>query len=154
MSFQNDSRKGGAHGKTGGNTKGGQAKAGQRPSSGQQGKVGLGGQHGQAGQGGQHGRTAQHPSGGLSQRGGNTSQQAGGGFHPQDIKSLVHNQGRARLCGQEWALKTPSWNDSALQAIISDPKFTAKAAGKPAADGKVTYELSGHGKTIKVTIGH
>lgn len=85
---------------------------------------------------------------------GQQSKISAGSFQAQDIKSLVHNQGRAKLSGQEWALKAPSWNDAALQAIISDPKFTAKPAGKPATDGKCTYELSGHGKTINVTIGH
>jgi hypothetical protein len=124
MSYQNDSHKGGTHGKSLGNTKGGtksggSTKKGQRPTSCAQGQGNVGGRSLQA----------------------------------QDIKSLVRNQGRANLCGQEWALKNPSWNDSALQAIISDPKFTVKPAGKPAADGKCTYELRGHGKTINVTIG-
>jgi hypothetical protein len=84
---------------------------------------------------------------------GQQGQVSGANFHPQDIKSLVHNQGRTKLGGQEWALKAPSWNDSALQAIISDPQFTAKPAGAPPSDGKWTYELCGHGKTIQVTIG-
>lgn len=154
MSVQNDSRKGGAHGKTGGNTKGGQGKAGQRASVGQQARGGYGSQQGRASQSNQQSQAAQNPASNLNTRAGQSIQgSAGGNFQPQDIKSLVHNQGRARLGGQEWALKTPTWNDSALQAIISDPKFTAKVAGKPASDGKITYELSGHGKTIKVTIG-
>jgi hypothetical protein len=77
----------------------------------------------------------------------------GKGFHASDIKSLVHNQGRAKLGGQEWALKAPSWSDSTLQAIISDPKLTARPTGNPAVEGRFTYELCGHGKTINVTIG-
>lgn len=75
-------------------------------------------------------------------------------FQAQEIKSLIHNQGRANLGGQEWSLKSPSWSDSTLQAIISDPKLTARPTGKPAADGRLTFELRGHGKTINVTIGH
>lgn len=75
-------------------------------------------------------------------------------FQAQDIKSLIHNQGRAKLGGQEWCLKAPSWSNSTLQAIISDPKLSARATGKPAADGRLTYELRGHGKTINVTIGY
>ncbi|MBM3468398.1 MAG: hypothetical protein FJX71_03085 [Alphaproteobacteria bacterium] len=73
-------------------------------------------------------------------------------FQAQDIKSLVHNQGRANFGGQEWALKAPSWSDSTLQAIISDPRFTARPTSGSPIDGRCTYELSGHGKTIKVTI--
>jgi hypothetical protein len=79
---------------------------------------------------------------------------AGGkALQPHDVKSLVENHGKAKLGSQEWALKAPSWNDSVLQAIISDPEFTVKPAGKPAVDGKWTYEVRGHGKTINVTIG-
>jgi hypothetical protein len=75
-------------------------------------------------------------------------------FQAQDIKSLIHNQGRAKLGGQEWCLKAPSWSDSTLQAIISDPKLSARATGKPTADGRLSFELRGHGKTINVTIGY
>lgn len=75
-------------------------------------------------------------------------------FQAQDIRSIIHNQGRAKLAGQEWCLKAPSWSDSTLQAIISDPKLSARATGKPAADGRLTFELRGHGKTINVTIGY
>ncbi|MBM3633005.1 MAG: hypothetical protein FJX03_04780 [Alphaproteobacteria bacterium] len=74
-------------------------------------------------------------------------------FQAQDIKSLVKNQGRAKVGGQEWALKAPSWNDVALQSIISDPKFTVKASSKPCTDGKLTLELRGNGKTLNVTVG-
>ena len=101
-----------------------------------------------------------HTKGNQTTKGSHSSQASHGGntsgksFQAQDIKSLVHNQGRARLGGQEWALKAPSWNDSALQAIISDPKFTVKPSAKPATDGKWIYEIHGHGKTINVTIGH
>lgn len=130
MSYQNDSHKGGAHAKGLGSKKGtGTTKSG--------GSI-KGGQHST--------KDAHHPAKGAHCATGRT-------LHAQDIKSLVHNQGRANLGGQEWALKAPSWNDSALQAIISDPKFTVKPAGKPAADGKWIYELHGHGKTLKVTIG-
>lgn len=85
----------------------------------------------------------------ASAQGKNASQ----AFQAQDIKGLIHNQGRANLGGQEWCLKAPSWSDSTLQAIISDPKLTARPTGKPAADGRLTFELRGHGKTINVTIG-
>ena len=123
MSYQNDSHKGGKNTKAIGNTK---TTAN---------KTGAGNQ--------KAGQTAQ-----------NSQQKAiGQSFQAQDIKSLVRNQGRAKVGGQEWALKTPSWNDSALQAIISDPKFTVKAAGKPGTDGKLTLELRGHGKTLNVIIG-
>lgn len=74
-------------------------------------------------------------------------------FQAQDIKSLVKNQGRAKVGGQEWALKAPSWNDVALQSIISDPKFTVKASSKPCTDGKLILELRGNGKTLNVTVG-
>jgi len=124
MSYQNDSHKGGTNSKGLGNTK----------TTGN--KTGTANQKG--------GQIAQN-----TQQGKGTSGQS---FQAQDIKSLVHNQGRAKLGGQEWALKAPSWNDSALQAIISDPKFTVKAAGKPGTDGKLTLELRGHGKTINVII--
>ena len=77
----------------------------------------------------------------------------GKSFQANDIKSLVRNQGRANLGGQEWALKAPSWSDSTLQAIISDPKLTARPTGNPAVDGRCTYELCGHGKKINITIG-
>lgn len=124
MSYQNETHKGGTQSKGLGKTKGSGTKAGGNTKKGQH----TVGQHGQSNVGG---RTLQ----------------------AQDIKSLVRNQGRANLGGQEWSLKNPSWNDSSLQAIISDPKFTVKPAGKPAADGKWTYEIHGHGKTINVTIG-
>jgi len=75
------------------------------------------------------------------------------GFRANEIKSLIHNQGKANWGGQIWLLKNPSWNDATLQSVISDPKFTAVPQGKPAADGKWTYELCGHGKSIKVTLG-
>lgn len=74
-------------------------------------------------------------------------------FQANDIRTLVQNHGRARVEGQEWRLKTPSWNDSFLQFVINDPGFTAKQAGRPSMDGRVTYELRGHGKTVSVTIG-
>jgi hypothetical protein len=134
MSYSNDSHKGGTQTKGFGKTKGGSGtKTGGNTKKGQHStKAGQTGQHGQHG----HANVA-----------GTRTLQA------QDIRSLVRNQGRANLGGQEWALKNPSWNDSSLQAIISDPKFTVKQAGKPAADGKQTYEIHGHGKTINVTIG-
>lgn len=75
------------------------------------------------------------------------------GFQARDIKSLVHNQGKATWGGREWVLKTPSWNDPAVKTIISDPQFTAKPIGKPAADGKWSYEIHGNGKTTKIIIG-
>ena len=124
MSYQNDSHKGGTNGKGLGNTK----TAGNKTGTGSQ-------------KGGQIAQNSQQGKG------------AGQSFQAQDIKSLVRNQGRAKVGGQEWALKAPSWNDSALQAIISDPKFTVKAAGKPGTDGKWTLELRGHGKTLNVIIG-
>lgn len=124
MSYQNDSHKGGTNSKSTGNTK----TTGNKTTTGNK-KTGQKAQNNQ-------------PSWG-----------AGQSFQAQDIKSLVRNQGRAKVGGQEWALKTPSWNDSALQAIISDPKFTVKAAGKPGTDGKWTLELRGHGKTINVIVG-
>lgn len=129
MSYQNDSHKGGTHGKGLGNTKSSGTKTGGSTKKGQNSTRGC-----------QSQGTAQ----------GNV---CGRSLQAQDIKSLVRNQGRANLGGQELALKNPSWNDSALQAIISDPKFTVKPAGKPSADGKCTYELRGHGKTINVTVG-
>ncbi len=70
-----------------------------------------------------------------------------------DIRNLVQNHGRTQIGGHELALQTPSWNDSSLQAIINDPKFTAHAKGQSTADGKLTYELHGHGKTVNVIIG-
>ncbi|MCE3231390.1 MAG: hypothetical protein K0R76_1373 [Alphaproteobacteria bacterium] len=75
-------------------------------------------------------------------------------LQPDDVKSLVENHGKAKFGSREWVLKAPSWSDSVLQAIISDPEFTVKPAGKPAVDGKWVYELRGHGKTINLTIGH
>ncbi len=98
--------------------------------------------------------------GGATPKGGknnNKSAQATRGNAPalqaSDIRNLVQNHGRAQVRGQELALQTPSWNDSALQAIINDPKFTARAKGQSTADGKLTYELHGHGKTVNVIIG-
>ena len=70
-----------------------------------------------------------------------------------DIRNLVQNHGRTQVGGHELALQAPSWNDSALQAIINDPKFTAKAKGSSTADGKLTYELHGQGKTVNIIIG-
>lgn len=130
MSIHNDSHKGGAHGKGFGNTKSGGTKS----------------------TGGSKKGHSQPLKGGHTQSHGHSAP-AGRGLQAQDIKALVRNQGRANLGGHEWALKNPSWNDSALQAIISDPKFTVKQAGKPGVDGKCTYELHGHGKTINVTVG-
>lgn len=97
-------------------------------------------------------KSSGNTKGSKNTKGAPSTKSGGKNFQANDIRSLVNNHGRASLGGQEWALKAPSWNDSALQAIISDPKFTVKPAGKTAADGKVTYELSGHGKTINVTI--
>ena len=76
------------------------------------------------------------------------------GFQASDIRNLIQNHGKVEVDGQEWALRAPSWNDSALQAIIKDPQFTVKPTGRSSTDGKVTYELRGHGKTINVTISH
>jgi hypothetical protein len=143
MSYHNETHRGASHAKgglgntkggtkTGGSTKKGQSTTTRGTQSGQGSKAGHGTHGGQAG----HGKIG------------------GGQLQAQDIKSLVRNQGRAILGGQPISLKNPSWNDSALQAIISDPKFTVKPAGKQATDGKWTYELHGHGKTINVTIGH
>lgn len=130
MAYQNDSRKSGINAKGKGATKaGGTLKA----SGTTKGKVAV--------------KSA--PQSSASAQGKNV----GKAFHAQDIKSLIHNQGRANLGGQEWCLKAPSWSDSTLQAIISDPKLTARPTGKPAADGRLTFELRGHGKTINVTIG-
>lgn len=131
MSYQNNSHNGGVSAKGKGNTKAG----GTSKSTGTaKGKL--------AGRGGSHGN-----AGARGKKAGNT-------FQAQDIKSLIHNQGRAHLGGQEWSLKAPSWSDSTLQAIISDPKLTARPTGKPNADGRLTFELHGHGKTINVTIGY
>ena len=136
MSYQNDSHKGGVNAKGKGNTKaGGTLKA----SGTSKGKLTV---KGGSQKGGSHSSISAQ------------SKKAVKGFHAQDIKSLIHNQGRANLGGQEWSLKAPSWSDSNLQAIISDPKLTARPTGKPAADGGLTFELRGHGKTINVTIGH
>ncbi len=99
-------------------------------------------------------KSSGNTKGGKNTKSAQSTKSSGQSFQANDIKSLVNKHGRANLAGQEWALKAPSWNDSALQAIISDPKFTVKPAGKAAADGKLTYELRGHGKTINVTIGH
>jgi len=102
-------------------------------------------------------KNSQNTKGTPSSKGNKSAQPATGSrgnLQASDIRNLVQNHGRAELGGQELALKAPSWNDSALQAIISDPRFTAKATGRSAVDGKVTYQLSGHGKTINVTIGY
>lgn len=99
-------------------------------------------------------KNSANTKGGKNAKGSQSTKAGNKSFQANDIKSLVQNHGKASLGGQEWALKAPSWNDSALQAIISDPKFTAKATGRSAVDGKCTYELHGHGKTINVTIGH
>lgn len=74
-------------------------------------------------------------------------------FQTQDIRSLIYNQGKARLGGQEWCLKTPSWSDSTLQSIINDPKLTARSINNPGAHDRLTFELCGYGKIINVTIG-
>lgn len=130
MSYQNDSHKSGVNAKGKGTTKAGGTLKGSGTAKG---KLAIkGGSHSSVGA---HGKKAVKD------------------FHAQDIKSLIHNQGRANLGGQEWCLKAPSWSDSTLQAIISDPKLTARPTGKPAADGRLTFELRGHGKTINVTIG-
>lgn len=134
MFFKNDSQKGGANTKSNGNTKSKSSSTNTKNSQNTKGSQNT--------KSSKRAQSAQPAP--ASQR----------NLQASDIKSLVQNHGRAEVGGQEWALKAPSWNDSALQAIISDPRFTAKATGRSAVDGKLTYQLSGHGKTIHVTIGH
>jgi len=136
MSYQNDSHKGGVNAKGKGNTKA----SGTLKGNGTKAKL--------AAKAGSQGRTGAQGTANAYKK------NAGKDFQAQDIKGLIHNQGRANLGGQEWSLKAPSWSDSNLQAIISDPKLTARPTGKLAADGGLTFELRGHGKTINVTIGH
>ena len=143
MSYKNDSHKGGSNVNGLGNSKSGQGAGGTSHAQDAKGNSQAHGTHG----GTSHAQGTKGNSQAHGTQGGTQS------FQPQDIKSLVHNQGRANFAGQEWALKAPSWNDATLQAIISDPKLTVKASSKPATDGKLTYELRGHGKTINVTIG-
>ena len=69
-----------------------------------------------------------------------------------EFKNLIQNQGKAKVGGQEWQLNNPAYSDNNLQAIIKDPRFTAKPVGAPNASGQWTYELSGNGKSTKVTI--
>jgi hypothetical protein len=166
MTLKNDAHKGGSKTKNSGTTKSGQgtkgttyAKGGQAsPKQGSHGAQGGQGTKGGVGtKGASHagGQASQAKQGGHGTKGGQGGHGKGGArsWQPQEIKSLVRNQGRASLGGQEWALKAPSWSDSALQAIITDPKFSVAPAGKPASAGKWTYELRGHGKTLNVTIG-
>lgn len=141
MAYQNNSQKGGVKAKSKGTTKAGSTLKGTGTTKGK-----LAVKSGSQSSSVARSKTVGNNAG--------VSKIAGKGFHAQDIKSLIHNQGRANLGGQVWCLKAPSWSDSTLQAIISDPKLTARPTGKPAADGRVTFELRGHGKTINVTIGH
>ncbi|HUX80006.1 MAG TPA: hypothetical protein VMW10_09730, partial [Alphaproteobacteria bacterium] len=48
-------------------------------------------------------------------------------FKPEDIKSLVQQQGKIKEGDKEFTLKDPSPTDPTLQAIIYDPHLEIKS---------------------------
>jgi hypothetical protein len=73
-------------------------------------------------------------------------------LQPHEIKSLVQNQGKTNIAGNEWKLNNPQHNDSTLQTIVNDPQLSAKLLGAPTQEGECTYELQGNGKSLKIKV--
>ncbi len=73
-------------------------------------------------------------------------------FKPQDIKSLVQQEGKAREGNKEFTLKEPSSTDPTLQAVINDPNFEIKSIGNQIKSGEMYYDLRANGKMVRIKV--
>ena len=69
-----------------------------------------------------------------------------------DIKALIQKQGKTTIDDKEFVLKSPAASDPKLQEIVKDPSLTVKSINGAAANGECEYELSAHGKSVKIKI--
>jgi len=69
-----------------------------------------------------------------------------------DIKNIIRHQGKAIIGNQEFILKDPAATDPKLQLIINDPALIVKPINSASVNGQCEYELSAHGKIVKIKV--
>ena len=73
-------------------------------------------------------------------------------FKPEDIKSLVQQQGKAIEGDKEFTLKEPSAADPTLQAAMNDPHLEIKSIGNQTKAGEMYYDLRANGKMVRIKV--
>jgi hypothetical protein len=73
-------------------------------------------------------------------------------FKPQDIKTLVQQNGTAKEGNKEFILKDLSPTDPTLQAIINDPFLEIKPIGSQTKSEEMYFDLKGAGRQVRIKI--
>jgi len=71
---------------------------------------------------------------------------------PEDIKSLVQQQGKLREGDKEIILHDPAVTDPNLQAIIYDPNLEIRSIGNQTKDGEMYYDLKADSKQVRIKV--
>lgn len=73
-------------------------------------------------------------------------------FKPQDIKTLIQQNGTAKEGDKEFILKDPLPTDPTLQAIINDPYLEIRSIGNQTKSGEMYFDLKGAGRQVRVKV--
>jgi hypothetical protein len=73
-------------------------------------------------------------------------------FKPQDIKTLVQQNGTATEGNKEFILKEPSPTDPTLQSIVNDPYLEIRSIGNQTKSGEMYFDLKGAGRQVRVKV--
>jgi hypothetical protein len=71
---------------------------------------------------------------------------------PEDIKSLVQQQGKATKGDKEIILRDPPVTDPNLQSIIYDPYLEVKSIGNQTKDGEMYFDLKADSKQLRIKV--
>ena len=73
-------------------------------------------------------------------------------FKPQDIKTLVQQNGTATEGDKEFILKEPLPTDPTLQSIVNDPYLEIRSIGNQTKSGEMYFDLKGAGRQVRVKV--